>query len=291
MLLRESTADEQKSPPLSGAHRKGGKHIVQPKKKKLTTRGSQLINQVKQQMLQRCHAALGLKTKVEHKKNVPQYRGRDAPNMLTIPSLGYEHIDSKESALLVSALRSMFGNKHYEFRLSTALNMSSSGAGIVNSTLSNSVLVSQVDFVALAGVFNEFFIKGFTAYWQPVSQYQYPLGGTSTLSVANLPLGCADLQHGQAAYSSLTAMSDNFRFTWHNTGRPFVVTWVNTEKVSETVVASLTAPTQSWCTVNNASNYQGTLQFLTQSAPPALPFSQVLGTFIVHFDVLFRVRA
>jgi len=170
--------------------------------------------------------------------------------------------------------------------------MSSSGAGIVNSTISNSVLTSQADFVSLSSVFNEFFVVKFMVRWIPVSRYQYPLGGSSTLSVANVPIGKADLQHGQAAYSSMSLLADNFAVGYHSTGDPFTEHWVNTEKHdTETVVSSLTAPTQSWCTTNNVSNYQGTLQFLSQSAPPALPFSQVLGTFMVHWDVLFRVRS
>ena len=170
--------------------------------------------------------------------------------------------------------------------------MSSSGAGIANSTISNSVLTSQADFVSLSAVFNEFFVKGFSVHWMPASRYQYPLSGSSTLSVANLPLASADLQHGQSAYSSMSAMADNFRLGYHSTGDPFSRTWINTEDESkESTVTSLTAPTQSWCTVNNVANYQGTLQFLTQSAPPALPFSQVLGTFMCHWHVIFRCRA
>jgi hypothetical protein len=244
--------------------------------------------------LARAHAVMSLMTKVEAKESAPRYRGSDSPTPLAIPFSGYTTISTKESELLVSALRSMFTDRHYRFRLSTALNMSSSGAGIVNSTISNSVLVSQVDFVSLSSVFNEYFVKSFTAHWMPLGRYQYPLtgGGTPITTVANLPMAIADLQHGQAAYSAMSLMSDNFRVKFHSTGDPFSVSWLNTENESkESVVASLTAPTQSWCPVNNASNYQGTLQFLTQSAPPGLPTSQVLGTFLVHWDVIFRVRA
>jgi hypothetical protein len=192
---------------------------------------------------------------------------------------------------MTKVLQSFFTNKEYEFRLSTALNMSSSGAGVVNSTISNSTLASQADFAVLVGIFNEYFIKSFTVEWKPISQYQFPLTGLPDgKTVANAPIGKADLQHGQAAYSSLTLMSDNFRFGYHSTGSPFKETWVNSEHQSDQTVPSLTAPTQGWCPVNNAANYQGTLQFISQSAPPGLPVSSVLGTFIVHWDVVFRVR-
>jgi hypothetical protein len=228
---------------------------------------------------------------VEYKEPVPMFRGRDAPNSLTIPSSGYQHIDTKESLALSQTLQSFFQNREYEFRLSTALNMSSSGAGIVNSTISNSTLASQADFAVLVGIFNEYFIRGFTVKWQPISEYQFPLTGLPDgKTVANVPIGKADLQHGQAAYSSLTLMSDNFGFGYHSTGRSFTERWVNSEHRSDQTVPSLTAPTQGWCPVNNAANYQGTLQFISQSAPPGLPVSSVLGTFIVHWDVIFRVR-
>jgi len=242
--------------------------------------------------LLKCKAVTGLMVMEEKKHPIPTFRGTDAPMALSAGHANYVFTDTKESIILRDTFRNLFGDKHYKFRLSIALNMSSSGAGIVNSTISNSVLTSQADFVSLSAVFNEFFVDKFMVRWIPVSRYQYPLSGTSTLSIANLPLGKADLQHGQAAYTSLTAMSDNFAVGYYSTGDPFTEHWVNTEKSNtETVVSSLTAPTQSWCTVNNVANYQGTLQFLTQSAPPALPFSQVLGTFMVHFDVLFRCRA
>jgi len=241
-------------------------------------------------ILENCRSVAHMMQPVEEKEVIPPFRGRDAPCSLTSMHLGYRLSHSKDSLVLQNTLRGLFGDKVYAFRISTALNMSSSGAGIVNSTISNSVLVSNADFVSLTAVFNEFFVTKFIVKWRPVSRYQYPLGGTSTLSVANLPMGKADLQHGAAAYTNLSDMSQNFRFGYYSTGDPFSSKWVNTQKPTDEIVASLTAPTQSWCTVNNASNYQGTLQFLTQSSPPALPFSQVLGTFIASFDILFRIR-
>jgi len=241
--------------------------------------------------LKSCKSVGSIMAMVEHKEVVPTFRGRDAPMPLTLPHSGYQLTDTKESIAMRDTFRSLFGDKYYKFRLSTALNMSSSGAGIVNSTISNSVLTSQADFVSLSSVFNEFFVIKFMVKWMPNSLYQYPLGGTSTLSIANLPIGKADLQHGQAAYSSLSAMSDNFAVGYHSTGDPFTEEWINTESINSEVVPTLTAPTQAWCTVNNVANYQGTLQFLSQSAPPALPFSQVLGTFMCHWDLVFRVRA
>jgi len=255
------------------------------------SKGTKLNDKKTQDTLTACRQTASIMVQVESKERVPTFKGRDAPTEIKPTHSGFSLSDTKESLILRDTFRNLFGDKHYAFRLSIALNMSSSGAGIVNSTISNSVLTSQADFVSLSAVFNEFFVKSFEVSWMPNSRYQYPLGGTSTLSVANLPIGKASLQHGQAAYSSLSAMSDNFAVGYHSTGDPFKEYWINTESVNDPTVASLTAPTQSWCTVNNVSNYQGTFQFLSQSAPPALPFSQVLGTFMCHWYVLFRVRA
>jgi len=228
--------------------------------------------------------------KVETKELVPVYRGADAPTLLEHKRPNFHYAQTEQSTVYMQILRGLFTDRYYRFRLSLALNMSSSAAGIANSTLSNSALTANTDFVALATVFNEYFVVGFRSTWMPNARYQYPLTGTSALSIANLPLGVADLQHGQAAYSSLSAMTQNYAFQYHSTGDPFTTEWLNTEDSSSTVLASETAPTQSWNNVSNSNNYQGTLQYLTQSAPPALPTSQVLGTFAVHWDVLFRVR-
>jgi len=227
---------------------------------------------------------------VEHKDVIPTYRGKDAPLSISPPPLGYRFEETKESVIMRNTFRSLFGDKHYRFRISTALNMSSSGAGAVNSTISVSALQFSGDFISLSTVFNEFFVVAMRNDWMPVSHYQYPLGGSSILSVANLPIGVASLQHGATAYTSLAVMSDNYALAFHSTGDPFGYTWTNTERLSETVVAEQSGNTQSWCTTGNVANYQGQVQLISQSTPPALPFSQVLGTFITSWDVVFRVR-
>jgi len=248
-----------------------------------------LASSVKE-ILASCKLVASQIPQVEHKEVVPTYRGKDAPLSILPPLLGYRYEETKESLVMRDTFRRMFGDKHYRFRISTALNMSSSGAGAVNSTISVSALQFSGDFISLSTVFNEFFIVAMRNDWVPVSRYHYPLGGSSILSVANLPIGVASLQHGAAAYTSLAVMSDNYALAFHSTGDPFGYTWVNTEKMSETVVAEQSGNTQSWCTTGNVANYQGQVQLISQSTPPALPFSQVLGTFITSWDVVFRVR-
>jgi len=234
-----------------------------------------------------------LKEKVEYKVPIPQFRGSEAPTSLSHPHPGYVLRETKESTILKTALSRMFSNRIYNFRVTTALNVSSNGTGIVNSIIGMSTIQSTPDFVALSGVFNEFFIKTCDVKYEPVSMYNYPLTGIPSTSVSSLPLGVADLQHSQAAYTNLSNMTENWRYEHNNTGRPFRFRWQNVEKAKSTVTSADAVSggfTQNWCLCTDAASYTGTIQFLTQSAPPALPTSQVLGTFLVEWNVLFRVR-
>jgi hypothetical protein len=236
-------------------------------------------------------AILSLKEKVEYKVPIPPFRGSEAPAMLQPPHPGYLLRETKESQILTTVMSRMFSNKWYQFRISTILNISSSGTGAINSTIAMSLVQSNPDFVALSGVFNEFFIKSATVKYEPNSMYNYPLTGVVATSVSSLPVGCADLQHAQPAYTSITSATENWRYEHNNSGRPFVYGWQNSESPNSTVTPDTSGVnTQSWCMVSNAANYTGNLQFISQPAPPALPVSQVLGVFLVEWDLLFRVR-
>jgi hypothetical protein len=197
-----------------------------------------------------------------------------------------------QSSLFKTVLTKMFGDRTYSFRISTALSLSSSGTGIINSVINNSTLASNPDFTALAGVFNEMFVVRHCVEYQPVSRYQYPVTGTSALSASSLPLGCAQLQHGQAAYTSLASMTENFAFKFVSTGDPFSYAWVNNEKpdMGNNFSTGAGAPSQGWTDVVDVGSVLGTTQYLTLAAPPALPVSQQIGVFLVEWEVLMRVR-
>jgi len=231
-----------------------------------------------------------LMTLVESKEPVPKYKGTDSPSQLRFEHLGYALIETSESKLLRSSLLSMLGNREYRFRLSTAVNMSSSAAGAINSVITVNQLQFVADFISLSAVFQEFFVTSMSVHWQPVSLYNYPLSGAIGTNVSSLPFGCASLQHNQSTYSSLSGMADNYRLAFVNSGKEFQYSWVNDELSKSTVVAASTGVVQSWCESSNVANYQGQMQFISQSAPPGLPTSQVLGAFLVEFDVLMRVR-
>ena len=273
-----------------------GRVTVLDSDKKSSTQGkpkpkSQNNKLILSNIISQCVTLQSMQTQVESKEVIPRYRGKDYPIDLTIAHPGYTFVDTKESQLMVDTMRTFFTDKHYRFRISTALNMSSSGAGAVNSTISCSTLTSNTIFVALSSVFNECFVERFDVHWEPVSEYNFPLTGLPDgKTVSSLAIGVASLQHGQTAYTSLSTLTNNFAFRYHNTGRSFSNSWINVEDSSIPTVATTSAATQAWTAVGNIANYLGSLQFMSQAAPPGLPVSSVLGTFAVHWSVLFRVK-
>jgi hypothetical protein len=233
-----------------------------------------------------------LMVKEETKESVPRFRGTDAPMVLANPHPGFKLVDTRESKLLRSMLGKFFDAREYNFHLRTVLAVSSSATGTVNASIQNATLASNTEFASLSSLFNEFFVVGFDCHYEPNSMYNYPLTGTSATTVSSLPLGCSDLQHAAPFYTSQTAMAENHRFQLSNSGRPFDYSWRNSEKPSSTVAVPLASGqvTQSWAQVTDVASYTGTIQFISQSAPPALPASQVLGVFAVSWNLLFRVR-
>lgn len=184
-------------------------------------------------------------------------------------------------------------SKTYAFMQSTTLTMTSSGAGIVNTTVLNSVLGLTTDFPSWAVLFDEFFIVKCHAQWQPNSRYNYPGGATgSALTNASAPLGMACIYHGGASYTGLAEMSNDSTFKLQNTAVPFSYTWINNERYQGGVdyqVASATTPIQGWCQTGSPLYYQGFMQFMS---PPGanLPVTTLLGVFIVHWHLRFRIR-
>lgn len=193
-----------------------------------------------------------------------------------------------------SVMGRLFAGREYEFRISSAVNLPSSGAGDVNSVITNITLASQTDFSALSSVFSEFFVNRFELRYMPVSRYNYPLTGVTATSVANIPIGVAALQHSQPAYTSLSEMANNDTCELYSTGDPWRKSWINVEnRATNTVVSpgtSTSTPTQSWCMVGDAANYQGQIQFLSNGHPPPVTVSSTLGVIVVDWLVSFRVR-
>jgi len=263
-----------------------------PGRGKRSKAGGALKPAISQAVLKDCRDHHNLLTKEEYK--VVRYSNTSGPTSLHASHCGYVPVDTKESKLLGTVLSRMFAGKVYQFRIATVLNMSSTASGTVNSAILTASLQFANDFIALSGVFNEFFLESMDIKWEPVSEYNYPLTGAIGATVSTLPLGVASLQHAQATYTNMTNMSENFEYLHTNTGRPFKYRWKNVEKKSSTVVVAPAvsgAPCQSWAMVSDVASYTGGIQFLSQAAPPGLPLSQVLGVFLAEYLVSFRVRS
>jgi len=267
------------------------KHKLQPKKK-VGKRGMGFKgpNRVSpDQVVKLCKAHLAQMIAVEVKE--PQlYESKSAPQKLRGPESGIAYLNSPTSSLFASVLMDMFSQGQYSFDIKTVLNMSSSGTGSVNSVINVSTLSSTSDFLSLASVFNECFVVNMQLAWQPNGRYNGPVGFVPATNVSSLPIGLANLQHGAPAYTSLTNMSNNYRYAMSNTSDPFRYDWINPEHPGSTVLVTPASSGQAWILTSNMSTYGGTVQVLSQPAPPALPLTAVLGVFTVEWRVLFRVR-
>lgn len=194
------------------------------------------------------------------------------------------------------ALRSSMKKEH-RIVLGASFQVSSGSAGVTNQVILNNILSGLGEFKQASTLFTEFFISKFECVYQPASRYSKRTGSTSTNDANDVPLVVADLQHGQAVYTThtdacscsnllVTTSSDNWRFTWRNT-----------ESKSAGVVpaASSTAgsPTQGWCLTDTAAaaGYTGGLQLLSPPAFVNPTLNYLYGTVVVRWDVLFRARS
>jgi len=162
-------------------------------------------------------------------------------------------------------------------------------------SVTNDLLSTLADFVSLAALFDEFFIKSFKLVYQPASRYQKP-SGTEPALYADFPLHVASIQHGAPLYATHSDAANNAGLLICNTADPWTYTWKNTESKRSTVLpdpsTSSVVPTQGWCLTrpDNASAYTGAAQILAPGALTATSSSVALGTVTVRWDLAFRSR-
>jgi len=189
----------------------------------------------------------------------------------------------------------LLGDRWYRISIGTAVSISASASGQVNSVLANTTFTAAADFASLAPVFNEFFIRSFTVHFRPVSRYQYPFGTALATDSSNVPLGVAPLQDAQPSYGTVSSLCNNPHHSWNSTGDPFKFTWRNIydprDGVNPNPVTSGT-PTQAWCSTNStaASGYTGSVQFLSPVTAPVLHASVLFGYMSATADMIFRNR-
>jgi len=229
------------------------------------------------------------KLMIKQELETKRLESKTGPTELT-PLRDCEYIATPKSMPMASAYRSMFRGKVYPFRMSTLLNMSALAGGIVNSTIGATAVQSVSDFISMAVIFEEFFVLSVDCHWMPNSRYNGPRAFAQATEVANLPIVLTAQQHQEVAYASATLAVNHYSVAYHSTGDPFIYSWKNVESPSSTV-DTITATTQGWCSTTSGQTYTGQVQIISQSAPPGLTASAVLGSFKTDYHILFRVRA
>jgi hypothetical protein len=200
-------------------------------------------------------------------------------------------VATDESIKLRNAMRNLFGDKEYRFRLATSVVMSANGAGHVNASIATNIINSIGDFTALTTLFSEFFVQSMSIYWSPVSMFNGPEGYLPATTVSSVALGVAPLYHAQSTPSSLTNLVQIPETKFTNSNVMWSAVWHNNEsrKPGIMVTSSGSAPTQSWAQVADAASYQGSILIMSDTNA-ALPISAQLGNFMVVYDAYFRVR-
>jgi hypothetical protein len=174
--------------------------------------------------------------------------------------------------------------------------MSSTGGGIINSSVAANVCTGAAEFSPLSMLFNEFFIQDFELEWIPAFMNTGILGTAVVSSqTLNLPIGVASYHHGAILPTSLAGLTTNPTFRYFNSGMPFKYTWKNVEDPNSEVVvavdASSTTPSQGWCLTASspAEQYSGVVLILSNSSP-TMSTGTTLGSFVYRANVLFRTR-
>jgi hypothetical protein len=209
------------------------------------------------------------------------------------PSSGWFKTEVKTDPFTLKLARSVAGSKIYRIPVGTNLAINANGSGFINAVIATATVAATSDFTTFAGIFDQFFVVSMTAHYTPVSRYNYPLTGVTATSVSSLPLQVTSLQHASAAYSTTSTMANHDGVVMHNTADPFVHKWINVEKPCVMVAPTSSGlATQNWCetAATPAALYTGQIQFLTDQSTPPLQVSARIGSFLVRYDVLWRVR-
>jgi len=172
-----------------------------------------------------------------------------------------------------------------------------------------STVGSSSEFASLSAIFDEFFVHRVSLHYRPVNKYS--ANTTASSSAAGSPgqintLGAVlyNLQHNQVDYADNSSLCTNgmasWGSSWVNLGDNFTHDWHNVEKFSwDTPLGDQTTShsTQSWCNINNTSDYGGILGFGTPDPSGAsagigtLLEGGIFGHVMIEYVVSFRARS
>jgi len=194
----------------------------------------------------------------------------------------------------MSALRTAL-SKPLRMVFGASYQLSSGAAGLPNALVSNDQCTALAEFVSMATIFDEFFIKKFVIMYQPGSRYSRPTTTAYPQPSRDYPLAVVSLQHASPVYATYTLACSNGELQVCNSADPFKFNWTNTEKWTDrTQTSSSTGspiPAQGWCSTDasSAALYTGSVQII---APTALAgdMNILLGTTVVRWEVMFRMR-
>jgi len=116
--------------------------------------------------------------------------------------------------------------REMKFTIGASYQVATTAGGLgPNTSVSNDLLSGLGDFLSLAAIFDEFFIKSFRLVYQPVDRYEKQ---AVTFNV-DYPLHVASIQHGAALYPTHTAAANNAGLLVCNTADSWTYVWKNTE--------------------------------------------------------------
>lgn len=194
----------------------------------------------------------------------------------------------------------IFGSrKVFHIKIGAVLSMSTSGAGIVNSVITNgTALYGTSEFSALASIFDEFFVVGFDINYVPLSRYNL-MPTQTTNQNSSTPLGVCQIQNGEASYTSISGMANNQTVKYHTSSDPWKFSWRNVQRWKNgTMSVQAQVPTtftQDWANcasvISGTQTYNGFVQILSTSNTQTLPISTQIGDFLVSWDIRWRCRS
>jgi len=197
----------------------------------------------------------------------------------------------------------------YRIKLPLQGSFTTSGVGAVNLVQSVSNIVSTSEWSTFGLLFDEFYVHALHFRYWPLNDLGGGVGEASagvtggitavtSTNIVNAPICMVSLFHGQANYSTCSALNANSTLAVHHTAKPFSYTWRNSDRFDPHGLATSTQSGtniqwQGWSEVSSAAFYGGQIQFrlLNDLAVGTGSSAVTMGGFISQYDVSFRSRS
>jgi len=215
--------------------------------------------------------------------------------------------ESRKSVALARGLvRGIFKPDHpYRTRLGYFGTLVTSGAGVLNESVTVASVSSVTEWTSIDALFDEVFIHSMTLRSMPRNAFTASgsisagatwgpgVSTTTTNLISNAGIMIVALFNGAAGYSSATGMLANPTHASAQSGSPWTYAWRNNTKFDPRGVVAQNTAWQGWTLIGNVTNYGGSVQIRSYNdvmlgdGTHALTLSDIAVT----FDVSFRARA